>query len=905
MALKHHTSKLTSYSDIASLTTFGFRGEALASLCALSTLTVITCLETEVPKGAKLSFDASGKLKERAIVATQRGTTISVESLFHNLPVRRRELERNIKREWHKVIALLNQYACIQTNLKLSVSHQPTKGKRIVLFSTKSNRTTRENIINIFGAKTLSGLIPLDLCVQLRTSSGSAAHKSPVSEADVHVLGHVSRPAHGDGRQTPDRQMFFVNGRPCALPQFSRTFNDVYKAYNSSQSPFIFADVRLDTSLYDVNVSPDKRSILLHDQSAMLDKLRSSLLEMFDSLDQIVPSSELTKSRATFDRDNFSSHIDRPVGNSSKSIIRRDKDFAQEGSGSEFPHHSDDDKADENASIYHPRATPPDSQQIARQNKASLAAWLGQNMRDEDTREPASVLPTAPSDRSNSTRREDSTPRRSPVSMHCVHERDDDGDSTGNGTQDRLTAQPGTPTRTESAASPEFEDGWCVRSAGELVKKRERQEIVLSGPDTDSEEGSEGVQHDREGVNLTAAGDADTSRRSVSEECDEESVEGETSTADVDQEEELFSSAVQSSKQSDIFTLNSKRHGENPHAAEIPAVVVEDVTGSPSLSGLSADFDKPLLQKPKPSGQDRILPRKHLAIQSAHVVRTSEEILHILSNRQSQVACLPSSTKMEPQLEDIGASDAESRLSLIIGKGDFAKMKIIGQFNLGFIIAVRPGSEQGLDNKGNRDELFIIDQHASDEKCNFERLQAKTIVQSQRLVQPKVLRLTALEEEILSENVAAVEANGFKVRVDLTGETAVGSRCQLMALPLSRETTFTLDDLEELLSLLAEAPGSEHVPRPSKVRKMFAMRACRSSIMIGKALTRTQMQSLLRHMGNLEKPWNCPHGRPTMRHLCQLGAWDQNLWAEDSSRKSLVPWKAYCIENHSSGPGAA
>ena len=144
------------------------------------------------------------------------------------------------------------------------------------------------------------------------------------------------------------------------------------------------------------------------------------------------------------------------------------------------------------------------------------------------------------------------------------------------------------------------------------------------------------------------------------------------------------------------------------------------------------------------------------------------------------------------------------------------------------------------------DELFIIDQHASDEKYNFERLQANTTVQSQRLVHARALQLTALEEEIVMENVSAVEANGFKVEMDVSGDSPVGSRCRVVALPLSRETTFTMDDLQELIALLGEESAeSSHVPRPSKVRRMFAMRACRSSIMIGKALTGHQMSNVL------------------------------------------------------------
>jgi DNA mismatch repair protein PMS2 len=51
---------------------------------------------------------------------------------------------------------------------------------------------------------------------------------------------------------------------------------------------------------------------------------------------------------------------------------------------------------------------------------------------------------------------------------------------------------------------------------------------------------------------------------------------------------------------------------------------------------------------------------------------------------------------------------------------------------------------------------------------------------------------------------------------------------------------------------------------------MLASRACRSSIMIGKALNRGTMQLILEHLSQLQSPWNCPHGRPTMRHLCVL-----------------------------------
>ena len=128
LALKHWTSKLTSYADLDSVTTFGFRGEALSSLCALSDLQIITATAAEAPKGTKLEFEMSGKLKSRSVTAAQKGATVLVENIFKTLPVRRKELERNIKREYTKVLGILQAYAGVCVGVKFSVFNQPAKG---------------------------------------------------------------------------------------------------------------------------------------------------------------------------------------------------------------------------------------------------------------------------------------------------------------------------------------------------------------------------------------------------------------------------------------------------------------------------------------------------------------------------------------------------------------------------------------------------------------------------------------------------------------------------------------------------------------------------------------------------------------------------------------------------------
>lgn len=107
LALKHHTSKLIDFPDLQSLTTFGFRGEALSSLCALGNLTVETRTKNE-SVATHLTFDHSGLLRDEKKTARQIGTTVTVKKLFSNLPVRSKEFSRNIRKEYGKLISLLS-----------------------------------------------------------------------------------------------------------------------------------------------------------------------------------------------------------------------------------------------------------------------------------------------------------------------------------------------------------------------------------------------------------------------------------------------------------------------------------------------------------------------------------------------------------------------------------------------------------------------------------------------------------------------------------------------------------------------------------------------------------------------------------------------------------------------------
>lgn len=124
-----------------------------------------------------------------------------------------------------------------------------------------------------------------------------------------------------------------------------------------------------------------------------------------------------------------------------------------------------------------------------------------------------------------------------------------------------------------------------------------------------------------------------------------------------------------------------------------------------------------------------------------------------------------------------------------------------------------------------------------------------------------------------------------------------GNQITITTLPTSKNTVFNVDDFHELVQIVTdhldmteeeiegklqnncsnkttkktEEKGKnlihKQIMRPKKVYQMLASRACRSSIMVGRALDAKTMRKVVSNLTTLESPWNCPHGRPTLRYL--------------------------------------
>lgn len=908
IALKHYTSKLSTYEDLMKVQTFGFRGEALSSLCALSQFSIVTAQAHEAPRGKRLDFELSGKLKSTSLTAAQKGTTVTVENLFTNLPVRQKELSKNIKREYGKVLGLLHAYACISTEVKFTVKNAMPKARSSVVFSTKGNATTRDNIANVYGAKMLSQLTELNLKLEFPSTMTQVSSGGPEDTA-VIVAGHISKPVFGEGRQTPDRQMFFVNGRPCGLPQIAKAINEVYKSYNVSQSPFIFADFQMDTNAYDVNVSPDKRTILLHDATALTDRLKTALTARFDDAEQTVPQSQaqaatlpafrqLTMLR-TPSKDDEAVQNASPATSSSRnpSTVVADNDSE---SGDLSEQESQDMETSKSLLKTHfgniastredpdVNRKPPDPEKL-RKTSEKQAEKIKKKMEEYELRrngadEYDDVRELPHNDDSQVPGRESGTVS---IPVRDFNARMSEQQGQHPSSSD-ISIEP---RKTTNQHIREEEIGIVPNAFDKMRPRRLSPEVATI---------TIGDRVVTRMIGTPRNGMASANSRPVSQfsqrlqkfdlHNDRVQVpEGQISESESERDSERRQSMEPSTPEfesrqpvvpREMDTLeetNGGKSAEEEERAEEERRVAELIQSAES--GASSD------SKERQRRAAQALKGSTLRDSTVNQLAIMDTKLDILAEtatslrKSSEVSEGAKERRIARQ--DSVKGNEEERLSLTISKADFAKMHIAGQFNLGFIIAVRHKDE--LDTARSMDELFIIDQHASDEKYNFERLQAETVVGNQRLVHGVILELTAVEEEIVLENEAALHQNGFIIDADHSGELPVGQRCKLLSLPLSKEVTFDMKDLEELIHLLSDShisAGSTHVPRPSKVRKMFAMRACRSSIMIGKTLSRRQMRNVLDHMGRLDKPWNCPHGRPTMRHLTSLDKLDKQLWNE-------------------------
>ncbi|ORX47944.1 DNA mismatch repair protein MutL [Piromyces finnis] len=678
IALPHYTSKLQEFNQLEQLSTYGFRGEALSSICASSNLVIISCTKEQEPMGVKLEYDYQGNLVKKESVARKQGTTIYMKNFFELFPVRQKTFKKNIRREYAKCLSILQGYALVCTDVKIVCSNKPPKGSRDICFSTQCNKLMKDNISNIFGSKVTKLLTEIDFSFNINSG--------------ITIKGFISQPTNSCGRNSNDRQYYFINQRPCDLQKISKCINEVYRMFNMHQYPIVVVNIEVKSDEYDINVTPNKRTILIHNEEELVTQLREELIKFCEPYRNIVATSGINYQTSKINSNNLSASL------RSLSQLK-----------SSFSHAEDLEPVDKKVLLLSPKISKENNQTID-----SIFKKVDKKSSDLDEDIPMIENESIMEEENNI-----STPQK----------------------------------------IRKLENG--IEKILSIKGKKEKESYTDYSP--------------------------------------------------ADSPHSIFSSKTKTKVQ-----YRGTIHPDIDYSVHLDYV------------------------------------RKHNKIKiQKKLKKLMEKSSGSLENNSMTI------TRTNIAKEDELTSTA--RLAHIISKEDFKNMDVLGQFNLGFIIArLRTAETQ---------ELFIVDQHASDEKYNFESLKKTTNIQNQRLLKPRPLELTAKDEHIVMEHLDTFKANGFELKVDM--EQPPTQRISLLTQPYSKNVEFGIKDLEELIPRLVDEPPNTII-KCSKLEAMYASRACRKSVMVGMALTHKKMKTILNHMSEMDQPWNCPHGRPTMRHLASI-----------------------------------
>lgn len=233
--LRHATSKISSVDDLFRLQTLGFRGEALASIAAVSHLTITTKQQNQL-EGHQLQVQGGQIISSKA-AAAEEGTTMDVQDLFFNTPARRKFLKTDAV-ELRHILEVATNYALLHKHISLSLKHNGQ-----MLLQAPAAKDLQAKMASIYGAAAAKDLLEVSF-----------------SSHSITIHGLISTPYAA--RNDKSMQSLFVNGRWIKNEGITRA---LYEAYHSllfvNKHPAAILFLSVLPSAIDVNVHPNKMSI--------------------------------------------------------------------------------------------------------------------------------------------------------------------------------------------------------------------------------------------------------------------------------------------------------------------------------------------------------------------------------------------------------------------------------------------------------------------------------------------------------------------------------------------------------------------------------------------------------------------------------------------------------------------
>jgi DNA mismatch repair protein MutL len=250
---RHATSKLQTAEDLQNIMTFGFRGEALASIAAVAEVTLKTRREDD-EVGCQVDFADSQHLATNE-AAVPKGANFSVRNLFYNVPARRKFLKSD-NVEFKHIVSEFTRVALTRPEVGFTLTHN---GKEV--FVLRPTKSLKFRIQNLLGTNVANDVVDINAETSIST-----------------ITGYVGRP--DAARKGLGNQFLFVNGRFFKSPYLHKA---VMKAYENlipdGVTPSYFIYMQVDPQSIDVNIHPTKTEIKFEDDSVLFQILFACIRE--------------------------------------------------------------------------------------------------------------------------------------------------------------------------------------------------------------------------------------------------------------------------------------------------------------------------------------------------------------------------------------------------------------------------------------------------------------------------------------------------------------------------------------------------------------------------------------------------------------------------------------------------
>ncbi|KAG6820913.1 hypothetical protein H0H93_009687 [Arthromyces matolae] len=281
LAERFTTSKLSTFSDLSRIRTYGFRGEALASISHVAHLSVVTKTKTDSCAWKACYADGNlappkpGQSVDPKPCAGNDGTTITIEDMFYNTPTRLSALKSSSE-EYSRILDVLTKYAI--HNPKVSFVCKKA-GSPTPDLSSSSASDTPNNIRLLYGHSISKELTKVDISSKDQTRSSHEDEEMAVDDSDDDPEAWQATAHITNANYQAKKMVFllFINHRLVESPSMKRAFEAVYNGIlPKGSSPFVYLSLEIDPRSVDVNVHPTKREVHFLNEEKIVERISDS-----------------------------------------------------------------------------------------------------------------------------------------------------------------------------------------------------------------------------------------------------------------------------------------------------------------------------------------------------------------------------------------------------------------------------------------------------------------------------------------------------------------------------------------------------------------------------------------------------------------------------------------------------